>query len=99
MLAVDAHAIAQPVGDHQNRAALREILCLLQQIDARLNPIISQVMTQRGANLAMDVGATYAHAPALNVTDAVLQLLNQQLPAVTVAPLPQQAQPAPQPGR
>ena len=74
---------------------------VLQQIDQRLNPIITQVMTQRGANLAMDVSATYAHAPALNVTDQVLQLLNAQLTTLNVAPLPQAQQPAqpPQPGR
>src|SRR5215217_1999556 len=34
---------------------------VLQQINVRLNPIINQVMTQRGANLAVDVGATLAH--------------------------------------
>jgi outer membrane protein len=65
---------------------------VLQQIEQRMNPIISQVMTQRGANLAIDVGATYAHAGALNVTDAVLAALNQQLPSVSVTPLPQQQQ-------
>ena len=76
---------------------------VIQQINQRLNPIISQVMQQRGANLAVDVSATLAHAPALNVTDAVLQQLNAQLPSVQVTPLPQQPgqQPAqqPQPGR
>lgn len=75
---------------------------VLQQINQRLNPIISQVMTQSGANLALDVGATLAHAQALNVTDTVLAALNQQLPAVSVTPLPQAAQPAnpqqPRPG-
>ena len=65
-----------------------------QQIDARLNPIISQVMTQRGANIAVPVGATLAHSNAVNVTDMVLQQLNQQLPSVLVTPLPQAAQPA-----
>lgn len=72
---------------------------VVQQINQRLNPIINQVMTQRGANLALDVGATLAHNNALNVTDAVLAALNQQLPSVTVAPLPQQPAPTPQPGR
>ena len=76
---------------------------VIQQVNQRLNPIISQVMQQRGANLAVDVSATLAHAPALNVTDAVLQQLNAQLPSVQVTPLPQQPgqQPAqqPQPGR
>ncbi|HEX9933061.1 MAG TPA: OmpH family outer membrane protein [Allosphingosinicella sp.] len=74
---------------------------VIQQINVRLNPIINQVMTQRGANLAVDVSATLAHAGALNVTDAVLAQLNTQLPSVNVTPLPQQQQPAqpPQPGR
>ncbi|HEX8643412.1 MAG TPA: OmpH family outer membrane protein [Allosphingosinicella sp.] len=73
---------------------------VIQQINARLNPIITQVMTQRGANLAVDVSATLAHSGALNVTDQVLQLLNAQLPSVNVAPLPQTQQPQqPQPGR
>ncbi|HEY0625928.1 MAG TPA: OmpH family outer membrane protein [Allosphingosinicella sp.] len=68
-----------------------------QQIGARLNPIINQVMTQRGANLAVDVGATLAHSGALNVTNEVLAALNQQLPSVSVTPLPQQpAQQQPQ---
>jgi Skp family chaperone for outer membrane proteins len=75
---------------------------VIQQINQRLNPIITQVMTQRGANLALDVNATLAHNQALNVTDAVLATLNQQLPSVNVAPLPQQQQQQPQqpqPGR
>jgi Skp family chaperone for outer membrane proteins len=75
---------------------------VIQQINVRLNPIITQVMNQRGANLAVDLNATLAHAAALNVTDAVLAALNQQLPSVQVTPLPAQpGQPAqqPQPGR
>ena len=68
---------------------------VVQQINARLNPIINQVMTARGANLALDVGATLAHAQGLNVTDQVLVTLNQQLPSVSVTPLPQAQQPAP----
>ena len=73
---------------------------VLQQINARLNPIINQVMTARGANIAVDVNATLAHAGALNVTDQVLTQLNAALPSVTVAPLPAGQQPAPaQPGR
>lgn len=61
-----------------------------QQIGNRLNPIINQVMTQRGANLAVDVAATLAHSSALNVTNDVLNALNTQLPSVSVTPLPQQ---------
>jgi Skp family chaperone for outer membrane proteins len=72
---------------------------VLQQINARLNPIINQVMTARGANVAVDVNATLAHSGALNVTDQVLTQLNAALPSVTVAPLPAGQQPAAQPGR
>lgn len=69
-----------------------------RQIQAKLNPIINQVMTAHGANLAVDVGATLAHANGLDVTTEVLNLLNQQLPSVSVTPLPQQAAPTqPQP--
>ena len=67
---------------------------VIRQIDQRLNPVINQVMTQRGANLAVSVDATLAHAAAVNVTDAVLAALNTALPAVSLTPLPQPQQPA-----
>ena len=66
---------------------------VLRQINARLNPIITQVMTARGANIALDTNATLAHGPSLDVTAEVLAALNQQLPSVSVTPLPQQPQP------
>jgi outer membrane protein len=69
---------------------------VVRQIDERLNPAINQVMTQRGANLAVDVGATLAHSQAINVTAAVLAAVNAALPSVSVTPLPQQQQ-QPQP--
>lgn len=65
---------------------------VVRQIDERLRPVINQVMTQRGANIAVDVDATLAHSPALNVTPAVLAALNAALPAVSLTPLPQQQQ-------
>ena len=64
-----------------------------RQIDARLGPIISSVMTARGANVAVDTEATLARSPSLDVTNDVLAQLNTQLPAVSVTPLPQQAAP------
>ncbi|HEX8400689.1 MAG TPA: OmpH family outer membrane protein [Allosphingosinicella sp.] len=67
-----------------------------QQIGARLGPIINTVMTARGANVAVDRGATLAAAPALDITNEVLAQLNQQLPSVSVTPLPQQPQAATQ---
>ncbi|GAA4009152.1 OmpH family outer membrane protein [Sphingomonas humi] len=61
-----------------------------QQIDARLGPIINQVMTARGANVALDTDATLARANGVDITTDVLTALNTQLPSVSVTPLPQQ---------
>jgi Skp family chaperone for outer membrane proteins len=66
---------------------------IVRQINARLNPVITQVMTARGANVALDTNATLAHAPAVDVTAAVLAGLNTALPTVSLTPLPQQQQP------
>ena len=66
-----------------------------QQINTRLNPIITQVMTARGANIAVDKQATLASSASPDVTSDVLAQLNQQLPSVNVnAPAaPAQQQP------
>jgi Skp family chaperone for outer membrane proteins len=71
---------------------------VVRQVDARLSPAINQVMTARGANLAVDVGATLAHAQGVNVTNEVLAALNRALISVSVTPLPAQQQTQP-PGR
>jgi Skp family chaperone for outer membrane proteins len=63
-----------------------------QQIDARLGPIINQVMTTRGANIAVDTDATLARANGVDITADVLTALNSQVPSVSVTPLPQQQQ-------
>lgn len=70
---------------------------VLRQINAQLNPAINQVMTARGANLAVDVDATLGHNGALNVTNDVLAALNRALPSVSLTPLPQQQQQQQQP--
>jgi Skp family chaperone for outer membrane proteins len=69
---------------------------VVRQINERLNPVINQVMTQKGANLAVDVGATLAHGAGTDVTNEVLAALNTALPAVSLTPLPQQQQQTPQ---
>jgi outer membrane protein len=69
---------------------------VVRQINERLNPVINQVMTARGANIAVDVDATLAHAQAVDVTTEVLAGLNRALPSVSLTPLPagqQQQQP------
>jgi Skp family chaperone for outer membrane proteins len=65
---------------------------IVRQINARLNPAINQVMTARGANIAVDTGSTLAHAAATDATAAVLAALNSTLPSVTLTPLPAAAQ-------
>ena len=70
---------------------------VVRQINVRLNPAINQVMTARGANIAVDVSSTLAHSQAINVTAAVLAALNSTLPSVTLTPLPAQAQTPPKP--
>ena len=66
-----------------------------QQINTRLQPIINQVMQSRGATIVVDRGATLAVSPSIDVTNDVLAQLNQQLPSVSVTPLPQQQQQQP----
>ncbi|HEX8063501.1 MAG TPA: OmpH family outer membrane protein [Allosphingosinicella sp.] len=71
---------------------------VLRQINVKLNPVITQVMNARGANIALDTGATLARSATLDVTNDVLTALNAALPSVSVTPLPQAQQPAqPQP--
>jgi len=55
-----------------------------------MDPLGGQIARERGANLAVDVGVTLAHLPALDVTDAVLALMNQNAAPFSVnAPPPQ----------
>jgi len=64
-----------------------------QQIQAKLNPIYSQVMQRRGANVLLEVGSTLATAASVDVTGDVITALNAALPSIqTTAP----AQPKPQ---
>lgn len=65
---------------------------VVRQINERLQPIINQVMTTKGANIAVDVGSTLAHSQATNATNEVLAALNTALPSVSLTPLPQQQQ-------
>ena len=64
-----------------------------KQIADKLGPIYQQVMTRRGANLLVEVGATLATSQSVDVTNDVLSALNAALPTLaTTAP----AQPKPQ---
>lgn len=55
----------------------RNIAFVRQQIAQRLRPAISTVMQQRGASLVLDRGAVIDASAALDVTPAVLAIINQ----------------------
>jgi outer membrane protein len=74
----------------------RNIGFVRQQIGQRIQPAIVTVMQQRGANIVVDRGATLAHSPTVEITDAVLAIVNQNTAAFNItAPPPQQQQPQP----
>jgi outer membrane protein len=62
-----------------------------QQIGARMTTIVASIAATRGANVAVDKGSTLYSAATIDITNDVLAQLNQQLPTVTVTPLPAQA--------
>lgn len=62
------------------------------QIVTKLNPIYSQVMQRRGANMLVDQRVTLATSTSVDVTNDVLAALNAALPAVQTT-APAQAQP------
>jgi outer membrane protein len=73
-----------------------------QQIGNRFGPIVEQIRATRRAAIVLSKNSTLANDPALDITNDVLAQLNQQLPSVSVTPLPQPAAPAQQqqpPGR
>lgn len=65
-----------------------------QQINAKLDPIVTSVMQKRGANIALDSDMTIAAAASIDVTNDVLAQLNAQLPSVSVTAPAAPAQPA-----
>jgi Skp family chaperone for outer membrane proteins len=66
-----------------------------QQIGTKLVGVVEQIRARRGAAIVLSKTSTIANDNAIDVTTEVLTALNQQLPAVSVTPLPQQQQ-APQ---
>ncbi|HEY5713500.1 MAG TPA: OmpH family outer membrane protein [Allosphingosinicella sp.] len=67
---------------------------VLQQIGERVRPAVNAVMTQRGANLAVDAGQIINTAAALDVTAAVLAIVNQNAAPLNVNAPAQAATPA-----
>jgi Skp family chaperone for outer membrane proteins len=59
---------------------------VLKQISDGVNPILTVVMRERGANLALPVGATLQHGSSLDVTADVIARLDKSLPRVSTTP-------------
>ena len=68
-----------------------------QQIATRLITVVESVRARRGAQFAVAKDATLASDNSIDVTSEVLAALNQQLPSVSVVPLPQAQQQQQQP--
>jgi Skp family chaperone for outer membrane proteins len=78
----------------------RNINFVRQQIGERLRPAVSTVAQQRGATLVLDAGSLITSSPALNITPAVLAIVNQNSTALNVnapAPAPAAQQPGARP--
>jgi Skp family chaperone for outer membrane proteins len=87
----NSQAAERELGQAQNTIR-RNQQFVVNQIIERMNPLIQQITRERGANLAIDLSITLATNPALNVTDAVLALMNQNNSPFNVVapPAPQQ---------
>lgn len=64
-----------------------------QQIASRVVVISEQVRARRQADVVIGKNASLASNPASDITTEVLTALNQQLPSVSITPLPQQNRP------
>ncbi|WP_199556150.1 OmpH family outer membrane protein [Sandaracinobacteroides hominis] len=65
---------------------------VIQQISTAASPIITQVMRERNASIALQKEATLQHSASLEVTNDVITRLNTSTPRVSTTP---PAQPAP----
>ena len=70
-----------------------------QQIGTKIVAIVEQSRARRQASVVMTKASAIASDPANDITGEVLAAMNQQLPAVSVTPLPQSAQQSKPQGR
>lgn len=61
---------------------------VVQQINNAAQPIITQLMREKGASVALAERATIQHSASLNITNDVLARLNSSLPKVSTTPPP-----------
>jgi Skp family chaperone for outer membrane proteins len=64
-----------------------------QQIGTRVVQVVEQSRARRQAQVVVTKSSALASDPSIDITGEVLAALNQQLPSVSVTPLPQQARP------
>jgi Skp family chaperone for outer membrane proteins len=84
---------AQRQVDQQQATFQRNVQYVRQQIGEKLIPVVAQVSQQRGATMTIDKNSLLFSAASMEITDAVLAALNQQLTVVNVvAPPPAPAQ-------
>lgn len=69
---------------------------VIQQITQGANPIITTIMRERNASIALQKDATLQHSASIDVTNDVIARLNTQLPRVSTTPPPPQQAPAQQ---
>jgi outer membrane protein len=67
--------------DEQMRYAVAQAR---QQMEAKLGPILQQLVKERGANMVIDRQALVFAPPAFDITVDAINRLNQQLPAMKV---------------
>lgn len=61
---------------------------VVKQITDGANPIITELMRDRGASIALAEGATLQHSASIDITADVIARLNTSLPRVSTVPPP-----------
>ena len=64
-----------------------------RQIGTKVVQVVEQSRVRRQAQVVVTKTSALASDPSIDITGEVLAALNQQLPSVSVTPLPQQARP------
>jgi len=87
----------------------RNVNFIRQQIGERVRPAVANVAQTRGASVVLDAGTVISASPALNITPAVLAIVNQNsapfnvnapaAPAAGAPPTGARPTPAPPPNR
>jgi outer membrane protein len=83
---------AQVEIENRQRSIQSTIAHVRQQVGQRAAQIAEQVRARRQASVVLGKGVVIASDTAVDITGEVLTALNQQLPSVSVTPLPQSQQ-------